>query len=400
MGVTSEASFFKSIFQRTITPSQEGNSYFYPVGMESNPFGGNSYLKDFQEIPELNAILNIRSRAMSSWKLSIQSKTTGADAAANESLVRILRSPNWFQGQGELWKQSSLFRDLYGNEYLYFLKPIGMTSTYKGLFTINPANVRVKYNSTTLPFQESTNQFVQYFYEINGKVIELEKENIIHLNDNRVDPKKFLEGTSKLQALQAPIQNIREAYRKRNIILKMPVGIMSNGQNDAIGQGVPMNPQDKKEAQNALRNHGALPILTDLTVKYNDMNVNAQSMGLFEEVREDVGRICDSFGVPYELLANQKGTTFTNLKEAKKQMYEESIIPDAQEKVDALNLQLGIDKKSWHIVADFSHLPIFAEDQKQRAISLKQMVEALSKALADGAITIQQYQNELLKFGI
>ena len=43
---------------------------------------------------------------------------------------------------------------------------------------------------------------------------------------------------------------------------------------------------------------------------------------------------------------------------------------------------------------------VFADDMKQRAISVKQMTEALSKMLADGAITIELYQSELAKMGV
>lgn len=393
--------YFKSLFSRSLEPVKFGNSWFYPVGSASDIFKAQeNYLKDFQTVPELNAIINIRARAMASWKLSIQSKTTGKEQPSNESLVRILRSPNWFQGQGEFWKQSSTFRDIYGNEFLYFLRPTGMASTYKGLFTINPSKITVVYKSSTLPFMESTDDFVEYWYDTGNEKIKLDKANIIHLNDNRVDPTKFLSGTSKLQSLQPVIHNIREAYKKRNVVLRMPIGIMSNGQSDAIGQAVPMNPEEKQSAQTALRDHGQNAIITNLAIKYDSMAINANAMGLFQEVREDVGRLCDAFGVPYEILASEKGVTFANLKEAKKQFYEEGIVQDAQEKVDALNMYLETDKKSWHIVADFNHLPVFAEDVKQRALSLNQLTTALDKALAVGAITIEQYKNELAKFGI
>lgn len=381
---------------------ENGGQYWFPFGGGGDGiFTGDEYLKDFLEVPELNAIINIRARAMSSWRLSVQSKLTGKEQANNESLVRIIKSPNWFQTQREMWRQSSLFRDIWGNEYLYLLRPVGMPSTYKGLFTLNPEKITIKYNSENLYFHEFKDDYLEYFYDIgNGKKIKLEKENIIHLNDNRVSGDTFLKGTSKMKSLQVSIHNIREAYKKRNITLKMPVGVLSNGQSDAIGQSVPMHPEEKQKVENKLMTRGALPIITNLAVKYSDMNINAANMGLFEEVREDMGRLCDAYGVPYELLASQKGVTFANLKEAKKQFFEETIIPDAEEKIEALNMFLETEKKSWHVVADFSYLPIFSDNVKERAASLTMIVTALDKALAVGAITIDQYQQELKKFGI
>ena len=320
---------------------------------------------------------------------------------ANESLVRILRAPNWFQGQGEFWRQTSLFHDIWGNEYMYFLRPFGMANSYKGLFTINPENVEIEYKSETEFFMDESGEAVKYFYVTDdGKRMPLDKENIIHLNDNRVQKKNLLKGTSKIESLRGPLENIRLAYKKRNIVLKTPIGILSNGQSDAIGQAVPMDPTEKEKAQTRLEIRGPNPIITNLAVKYDSMDIDSRKMGLFEETKEDTLKICDAYGVPYEMLAAQKGVTYANLKEAKKQFYEETIIPDAQEKVDALNLFLGTDSRTWHITASFAHLPVFAEDIKNRAVSLKQMIEALSKALADGAITLVQYKIELQKFGI
>jgi HK97 family phage portal protein len=393
-------SWFSKIFTSSFNV-ENGGTYWFPSSEGGDPFKRGDYAKQFSEIPEINAILNIRARAMSSWRLSIQSKGTGKEQSNNESLVRILRLPNWFQSQSEMWKQSNLFRDIWGNEYLYFLRPFGMSSTFKGLFTLDPSKVTIEYKSEDVYFHESKSDYVRYFYDLgNGKKIELEKDNLIHLNDNRVTGDTFLRGTSKMKALQAPINNIREAYKKRNIILKMPVGILSNGQSDAIGQAVPMNPKEKQDVQTKLQTRGAFPIITNLAVKYADMNVNAANMGLFNEVREDTGRLCDAYGVPYELLASEKGITYANLKEAKKQFYEETIIPDADEKIQAINMFLETENKSWHVVADFSYLPVFSENVKERSASLTMMVNALSKALTDGAITIDQYKVELQKFRI
>lgn len=398
--------FFKSLFSSKTPVEKFGNAYWISMGTSKNLFGGDEYLKDFQQIPELNAVLNIRARAMSSWRLSIQSKATGIEQTNNETLVRILKNPNWFQSQGEFWRQSSLFRDIYGNEFIYFLTPVGMPNTYKGMFTLDPSRVTIEYKSKDLYFHQPTNEAVRYLYKLdNGTKIELPKENIIHLNDNRVSATDILKGTSKIQSLYAPLQNIKAAYNKRNIALKLPIGIFSNGSSDAIGSAVPMNPKEKDLAQQQLnaRDSGE-PIFTNLQVKYDAMAVNANTMGLFDEVIEDTGRICDAFGVPYKILSSAKAGTLNTgggeLREAKKQLYEESIIPDAQEKIDALNMRLETANKSWHVVATFNHLPIFSDDIKQRAISLKQVVDALTVALNAGAITIEQYKSELKKFGI
>ncbi len=372
---------------------------WYSLGAIESLFGaGSGYLKDFLEVPELNAVINLRARAMASGKQDAISNATGEQQAANQSLVRILRRPNWFQGTKEFWRQSSLWRDIYGNEYIYFLTPFGMPKSFKGMFTLNPAKVTIEYKPEGMYFSNATDEGVSYFYNTGTKKIPLDKESLIHLNDNRVQETNILTGTSKIKSLYAAIANIRAAYDKRNIALNMPIGILSNNSKSDAGMAAPMEPADKEEAMKALKAHSAVPVVTNLDLDYSNMTINASQLGLFEETREDTAKICDAYGVPYELLASQKGVTFTNLKEAKKQMYEETIIPDVDEKDGAINNHLMTEALSWEICTDFKHLPVFAEDVKQRAISFKQMVEGLSKAYADGAIKKEVYEAELTKF--
>jgi len=393
-------------FNSLFNPRKQGNDYFCPINTSGSVFGGVDNLTQFLEIPELNSIINIRARAMSSWNLKIVSKATGLEQKNNQSLVRILKNPNWFQAQSEFWRQSNLWRDIYGNEFLYFLTPLGQPNNYKGIFTLDPSKIEIKYTGNRAYFTEPTGDNLQYIYKFpNGQTRHVVIKDIIHLNDNRVNNNTmsgsggFLRGTSKMDSQKAAINNIRAAYEKRGIVLKMPVGIMSNNQEDAVGQTMPLDPKEKKATQQRMKTRGAWPVFTNMNVKYADMNIDANDMGLFEEVREDTAKLCDAYGVPYEILASQKGVTFSNLKEAKKQFYEETVIPDAQEKVDAMNLWLA-ENKSWEIQADFKHLPVFSEDVKNRASSVAILVKALSQALTDGAITLVEYKDELKKFGI
>lgn len=348
-----------------------GDSYFYPIGGGGDIFdSGINPLKQFLEIPELNAIINIRAKAMASWKLSVISKGTGLEAANNQSLIRVIKKPNWFQSQIELWRQSSLFRDIYGNEFIYFLTPFNRPNTYVGSFTIDPSRIKIEYDSNDLYFLDHNNDHVKYYYMVNHIKIPLDKSKLIHLNDNRVDvkDKDFLKGNSKIKSLAAPLENIRKAYKKRGIILDMPIGVMTNAQKDDIGQSVPFSEKHKKKLLERLMTRGAYPILTNLMLNYRSMTANARQMGLFEEVKESTGRICDAYGVPYKLLASIKEgglqDSGSGTRESRKQMYEDTIVPDSNEKLEAVNDFLGTQERSWEVKSSFKHLAIFSDDKK------------------------------------
>ena len=185
----------------------------------------------------------------------------------------------------------------------------------------------------------------------------------------------------------------------------MPVGILSNNNpSDAQGITMPLDAEEKSEAMIQLKQRGALPILTNMALNYNSMAINAEQMGLFQEIRADLERVCDEFGVPYELLASEKGNRFaSNQNTAEKWFYENTVIPDTDERISALNH--FFEKKNrgamtWELKASFDHLPVFQENVKERSQSLNTLTMALNRAFTDGAITIQQYQDELKKFAI
>jgi hypothetical protein len=76
------------------------------------------------------------------------------------------------------------------------------------------------------------------------------------------------------------------------------------------------------------------------------MAQDVDKLRLFEEVKADTEVLCDAFGVPFELLANQKGTTFENRRMAEKWLYVNTIIPEATEWVGALNRRFETMDKS------------------------------------------------------
>jgi hypothetical protein len=118
---------------------------------------------------------------------------------------------------------------------------------------------------------------------------------------------------------------------------------------------------------------------------------------LFEEIEADFQILLGAYGLKRELFPNNNGATFENQKEAEKSTYTNTIIPEANEWVNALNNYYGTDKQSFEIQADFSHLPIFDDNLKDRGIALNQNIKALDIAFNSGAITLETYTSEVAK---
>ncbi len=408
------ASLLKRLVSK-VSPSavdRWGNSIFYGAGSTSYTWGNRTqeqFIKDFAEIPELNAVINYRAWAQSLVELKVVSKITNKEVSNSKPIVRVLKKPNYFQTQKELWRQAEIFRSIFGNEYNYFLRPTGMKNSFKALFTLPPQNIETKYPQISNPFYLNTEypDEIRYEYTWQGRKYLIDPEDVLHMNDNNVnmDWDNYLEGNSKLIPLTANIKNIRSAYEARNVIIENrgAIGILSNNSKDGIGSTLPMDPKEKEKLQKEMEKYGMLKrqwrfILTNLSLKWTQITTDMDKLKLFEETKEDFKMICAVFGVPYELLAGGKEGLFGEDKEkAQVQFYQDTVIPATQERIQGFNEFLETENRSWQIVGTFDHLPIFQEDLRDRAETLDTLVNALNVALGDGAITVEDYRRELSK---
>lgn len=394
-------------------PEKYGDSYFYPLS--SSTWNQLVYLEQFNIIPEVNATINMKARAFSSARLKVVNKT--GTEKKNDYVNQLLRRPNWFQAQKEFLRQTKLWHEIYGNEYLYTLMPVGgsidnvlESMRVSALFTLPPNLMKVCYEDSAPYYAHTKTPKIEYELSFAGKRTNIDPRLIIHLNDNRVNvtegvAKDILQGESKMLGLTPALNNIRMAYESRGIILKYrgALGILSNATTDVAGS-VELDPKEIERIQNSYKKYGSLShqqqlIITSANLKWQQMMVNPDRLGLYQETEEDFNKILDAYGVPAELFVRSKGSTFENQRQARKGFYTETIIPEMTEWIMAVNDAIMKDS-NFEIVADFSHLPIFQDDIKHRADAVNATVAYLSKLLSDNQITNEEYRAELLKVGL
>jgi len=262
-----------------------------------------------------------------------------------------LKTPNYFQDIKEFMRQTKLYHEIYGNEYIYSLFPVGFTwNNSKALFSLPPNLITKEYNNTQ-PFwiwpQEP--QGITYTYELDGVKYSIDNSQILHMNDNNVTVKEangtnVLNGESKLKGLRSALKNIKMAYESRGVILKYrgALGILSNQSTDGVGAGLPLEEKEIKDIQEKYNQYGGLEgqfqaIITSANLRWQQMSVDPNKLGLFQETEEDFNKILDAFGVPSEMFTRQKGATFENQNQARKSIYENTIVPEANEWCMGLN---------------------------------------------------------------
>jgi hypothetical protein len=218
----------------------------------------------------------------------------------------------------------------------------------------------------------------------------------------------WVEGQSWLAYQRATVNNIREAYYSRGFIIKNigVQGILTNAAGkDAAGQ-VPIDAKQVEDVQKRIaemrRFKDKFPVIaTNLPLDWKKMSVdNPANLGLYEEVKEDMFKLCDAAGTPAELFGSSTGSTFANQIWAERRLYENTIIPEAEEWIGALNSQFGTENESWVIVGSFTHLNVFKENMKEQGDAINRMATGLSRALADQVINIEEYRDELRRMGL
>jgi hypothetical protein len=390
------------------TPERWGDSYFYPL--QPGTWADFHYLDAFNTIPELNAIINLLARCHSNGIYKIVDKN-GKDLEGHKH-AGLIQNPNWFQDQKEFIRATVLFHEIYGNEYLYLLFPFGFNpDRTKALFTLPPNLICPELDETQPFYTFSKQPKVKYILDYEGRKVEIHPETIIHLNDNQVNitkinQKDILKGTSKMMALTPALNNIKMAYESRGIIIKYrgAQGILSPDGKDAAGT-IPFSEPEKEAAQLAWRGYGTLQgqaqlLITSVAAKFTPMTQNEpKKLGLFDECKEDFNKMLDSYQVPPDLFVGSQGATWENKNQARKDIYENNIIPSANERVAAINQKLFADDSA-KLIVDFSNLPIFQEDLKVKSEARTAAVNYLSRLLQDKQITTQEYREELHKIGI
>lgn len=410
-------SWVSQTFSNLSTPKQEGDgSYFFVVGSQNDSFGEIDYLKSYESIPELNAIINMKARTSSNMKIkAINKNGDEVNTPETDRVKNLIANPNWFQDGNEFLIQTKTLREIFGNEYIFLQIPFGFSdkSRVKQLFTLPSNIIKCEYKSSTPFFMNDSKAGIQYSYkEDQGQYKSLDINQIIHLNDNRVSLKSasdsnLLKGESKMKPLSVAINNIRMAYESRGVILKYrgADGAWVNKSKDAVGQTMPLDDTEKNELQRSFSKYGTLKgqnqtIITNQDLAWIQAAVKDPSkLGLFEEIEKDFNKMLDSYGVPAEIFVRTTGSTYENQRQAEKGLYVRTTIPEANEWLGAVTSELRQDDSITYI-ADYSHLPIFQEDLKERSDSVNSMITALSKMLSDKQITQDEYREEIAKYGM
>lgn len=383
---------------------------FYPVDFVHNFLSGGisatelELLHYYLTVPELSAIINYRGRTFAGMTVKMRNARTGEEVESHP-ILEMLRQPNPMQSFADFAKQYSISKDVFGNGYIHPVYGVDISNT-KELYNLPGLNSRI-IPQDGIPFNKTEKDEIVkgYEFQFRGDTLTYAPDEVIHFADAKIryDDENYLKGESKVRALSQACENIVTAYEARGILQgNSPLGVLSNRTTD--GAGAPfMDPKETERVQDNLKDYGARKkkyqfIVTSANLDYVSMSQNITNLKLYEEVQADQLAVANAYGFPVELVQNE--VTYENKKEAKKQLYQDTIIPEAEEWLQGLSRDLGLYDKNLELYPDYSHVQVLQEDMERKARTWNTTTMALNRSFQDGALSIDEYRDNLQKLGM
>lgn len=355
----------------------------------------------------VSTIINRLASSMANGKWWIVDKNNNcvSDSTKYRSIAELLKRPNPLQTWTEFINQLDIYRPLYGITYVYANVSIGMLSPAdaSSLWAINPERIKPVFKTNVIYFANKVEDIIEkYVITVGNTTIDVDPKHILVIRDSFGAIQSFDKphSLSRIKGLKNEVRNIIQAQEAIYSLNKDrgAQGIITNKTKDASGS-MPLTPDEKKQIQDqykkqfGLSENQAKIIITDSDLGWQQLTFSVKDLMLFEGIKQNIESVSDALNYPFELLANQKGTTFENRAEAIKYLYQDNIIPTSNLYEEKFSEFFGLDEVKIEI--DFSDVEYLKEAEKEKAEAYFKKNQGLQIAYKLGVITKEEYRIEL-----
>lgn len=347
--------------------------------------------KHYIEIPELRIVIDKRASMMAS-NIPILYDADG-ERIEKHWFLDLIDQPNPTQAWSDVIYCLSVNDALWSSAFAYC--PVRSFGIRNLMMPLPSDKMKIKLSGKKLKQMDKEGLIDGFQFCYDDDVENLSWDDIIYLSTT--DGVNIVNPSSRIESLKYPLSNIKASYHKRNVLLENigAIGILS-ARNSDMGGAIPMTAEEKKEIQQSwYRRSKDEVIITESDVSWNPMSFPTKDLMLFEELTADKMAIIDAYGLNAYLFSQEKGATFSNVKEGIRMAYQDTIIPETQQMYDAIAQQIGLKDEGISLHADFSHIPALQEDENLKAQSMKIKAEAIEKIMAAGVALNEEEIREI-----
>jgi len=323
------------------------------------------------EVKRYKALTSGSVDANSIYKANLIRKNAMVELEGTE-LHKLLEQPNAAQSYSSWITELIAFGKLTGNRYIYGIAPeTGINQgKYKELYVMPSQIMEIVSGGIMQPVQK-------YRIEYQG-AYDIPAEDICHIKD--FNP--YYDGTGSHLYGQSPLRAGLRSLTTNNEAVQTGVkylqnqtarGILTSDEGDLNEvQAQQLKDKFRKNFQGA--NNAGDVIITPKKLSWVNFGLNAADVSLIEQYNASIKDLCNIYAVPVQLLNNTESSTYNNMKEAKKALYQNCVIPELNKIRDELNRWL-VPKFGDKLFIDFDYsaIPELQEENEK-------VVDQLSKA--------------------
>jgi len=342
------------------------------------------------DIPELRAVVDKRASMMSSNRPKLYD--ANGELVENHWLNDLISNPNATQSWSDVVYSLGVQDALYSNCVMY--SPQRSFGVRNLIVPLPANNIEIMLSGRKLKQMDRENliDYFKFTYD-SGTTERIDWEDAVYLTS--CDGMNIVKPISRVDSLKFPLSNIQAQYKKRNVLLENigAIGILSAQATD-LGGSIPMTPEERQKIQKDwYRRQKDELIISEAGVNWTPMSFPTKDLMLFEELTADKLALIDAFGLSYNLFSKTEGTTFTNVRDSIRMVYQDTIIPETQQFYDSLMTQFGLKEEGYYLKACFEHLPILQEDEKEKAEVMRIRSETL-RTMAEMGLQLTEEQIE------
>lgn len=367
-------------------------------------YGGNAshnFIELFHCIPEIFAPIHAIASRIANADFQLRRSNNDKIIYDNEDWNRLFSTPNPLQHFRELIYEAIVYEYVTGNSYLFFNTPSQIGYKYQNVAAIwnLPANEiePVTYKKIKLFTATTIEDLIQtYKLDDNNK---FDPNNVLHIraiNLNWDDRK--IKGKSPLLSADKAIANLIAVYEARNVIYtkRGALGAVVSKKSDESGL-IPLGKGEKDKIRNEMDatygvTNGRSPfVVTDQPVDFIRFGMSIAELQPFEETLADAAAIYGALNVPFELAPKKEQTTFSNLETAERSLYQNVIIPKANNIMQSLTNKLGFNEARLYLHASFDHVDALQENKKEKAEVDKVNGDTYQQRFLNGVCTLNEW---------
>jgi HK97 family phage portal protein len=257
----------------------------------------------------------------------------------NTDLQKLLENPNPTQSYATWISELLAFNLLTGNGYVYGIGPdTGINvGKVREMYVMPSQIMEIISGGIMEPIKE-------YSIEYNGSY-RIPADSICHIKD--FNP--YYDGTGSHLYGQSPLRAGLRSLTMNNEATTTGVkylqnqtarGVLMSKEGDLNEvQAQQLKDKFRKQAQ-GVNNAGDM-MISSKELTWLNFGLNAADLSLIEQYNASIKDLCNIYNVPVQLLNNTDSASYNNMKEAKKALYQNAVIPRLLKVRDELNRWLA-----------------------------------------------------------